>query len=188
MSKTTILNRDYIGILIFIFGFLLETIADWQKHIWRYSRHANYFGEVVLWYGIFILCCGAVGIGHISYFCKWPLIPYLGSGVALSETNAQKRYGDRSDFQAYCASTSKIIFMASKKDQFSWFGGVSFEIYPQVSLGTSHDSTRCLDSKWPYLMTLLEADSTRNSKSRLDSPRSEAYPQVTHNALTITRD
>ena len=59
-----------MGIIIWIFGFSVETIADAQKNafknahpndfvqsgIWRYSRYANYNGEITLWIGMFILC------------------------------------------------------------------------------------------------------------------------------------
>ena len=60
----------YIGMLVFIFGFVIEIIADWQKStfrknpenkdqfichgLWYYSRHPNYFGEIILWFDLHI--------------------------------------------------------------------------------------------------------------------------------------
>lgn len=132
-SQSSLIWSDYIGILVFIFGFSVETIADYQKQvfkktnprdfiqsgIWKYSRYANYFGEVVLWYGIFILSCAGVIESWQWVIVISPLfvnfLLYFGSGVALSEAGAQKRYGARQDFQLYCARTSKFFLWPPKQ-------------------------------------------------------------------------
>lgn len=59
--------QDGLGIALWGVGFLLETVADQQKFsfknapgnrskmctvgLWRYSRHPNYFGEMLCWFG-----------------------------------------------------------------------------------------------------------------------------------------
>lgn len=67
----------YIGLVIFTIGFGIESIADAQllrfqrqrvdneevldKGLWAYSRHPNYFGEAMVWWGFFIISVGING-------------------------------------------------------------------------------------------------------------------------------
>ena len=64
--------------------------------LWRYTRHPNYFGESVLWWGIWIISC-SVQWGWASFFA--PLIISLlvrfVSGVPLLE----KKYSEREDWK-----------------------------------------------------------------------------------------
>ena len=78
-ALTTIINNvplsgdivAYVGIVVWVLGFLFEVISDEQKKrfhhesknsgdfisdgLWRYTRHPNYFGEIMLWSGIAII-------------------------------------------------------------------------------------------------------------------------------------
>lgn len=107
-ASQSILWSDYVGFSLFAIGFLFEVIGDAQltKHIantdpekgkfcktglWRYTRHPNYFGEALLWWGFFIVALG-VPKGYLTFFS--PLIISLllryVSGVPLLERKARK--------------------------------------------------------------------------------------------------
>ena len=74
----------YVGVFIFLLGFLIEIIADWQKTtfrsnpinkdqfisqgLWSYSRHPNYFGEITLWLGIAIMSFSSLSNGKCSIY------------------------------------------------------------------------------------------------------------------------
>jgi len=119
---------DVFGLTIWTIGFFFEVIADWQlskfkkspdnkgkimqKGLWHYSRHPNYFGEVTLWWGIFLI---ALGLPSGFYTLVGPititiLILFI-SGIPLLE----KRYAGRPDFEEYKKRTSVFIPLKPKK-------------------------------------------------------------------------
>lgn len=114
---------DYIGIAVWIFGFVFEVVGDTQlkNHIadktpgkkkfinsglWKYTRHPNYFGEAVLWWGIYLLAC-SVKWGWITIFAP-AFITYLVrflSGVPLLE----KKYKGNPEWEEYCARVNVFV-------------------------------------------------------------------------------
>jgi len=91
--------RDLVGIALFAMGFAFEAVADWQlvrfkrepsnrgrilrTGLWARSRHPNYFGEAVLWWGLGLL---AAPTGGWLAFVGPALITFLlmkVSGVAM---------------------------------------------------------------------------------------------------------
>ena len=119
-----------IGIGMFSVGFTIEAWADYSKfnhklngekwctsELWKYSRHPNYFGNILLWFGIFVFC----------YSYEVPLWTVIGplwttflllfvSGIPLLEASADKKYGDDSEYFRYKSNTSVLIpwFNSSK--------------------------------------------------------------------------
>jgi steroid 5-alpha reductase family enzyme len=116
-----------IGGLIWGIGFAFEAIGDYQLSIfiknkphktdimqtglWRYTRHPNYFGEVLVWCGIFIITLplqhGFWGI--ISPLTITFLLLYV-SGIPMLEA----KYKDNEAFQAYKRQTSAFFPMPPK--------------------------------------------------------------------------
>lgn len=119
---------EIAGLLVFLAGFLTETIADQQllkfkkqpgnkgkiitTGLWKYSRHPNYFGEALLWWGIFIVSAGTQywWAGVISPIIMSLLLRF-GSGVPMLE----KKYRSREDFIKYAEKTPVFVPFFGKK-------------------------------------------------------------------------
>ena len=126
----------YIGMLVFIAGFVFEIIADWQKSIfrknpenkdrfiahglWSYSRHPNYFGEITLWLGISIMSFSSLSgwqyITLISPLFTYILLVYI-SGVRILEISGREKWGHLESYQKY-VQTTPSLFPFSKL--FNW--------------------------------------------------------------------
>ena len=119
----------YLGLLLFLFGFIIEIVADYQKTLfrekpinknkfitsglWSYSRHPNYMGEIVLWFGISIMSISSLsGIEYITLIS--PVFVYLLltriSGVNFLEESANKKWGHLGEYKDYISKTPKIFF------------------------------------------------------------------------------
>jgi len=122
-----------IGLVIWVVGFGIEVIADRQKTqfkedisnkgkfisqgLWAYSRHPNYFGEIMLWTGVFVISIpvlqGWQWISIISPIFIFLLLKYV-SGVNMLEKIADKRWGGQADYEAYKKRTSELILLPSR--------------------------------------------------------------------------
>lgn len=117
---------DYVGIGLWIFGFLFEVIADYQKSqfranpdnknkfidsgLWSISRHPNYFGEIVLWLGITLSAFS--GTQSWIVFITPVFVAFLlifVSGIPLLEQKADERFGLDEKYQDYKRSTPTLI-------------------------------------------------------------------------------
>ena len=84
------------GLLLILGGALLELIADYQMQtfrkqtqdrtqlirtgVWRHSRHPNYLGEIIVWWGVFLVLLSAypaywyLGLGALTNTCLFLFI------------------------------------------------------------------------------------------------------------------
>ena len=122
-------NVFYIGLLIFILGFTIEVVADHQKTVfrkdlnnkdkfistglWSYSRHPNYFGEILLWLGIAVMSFSSLeGFQYftlISPIFVYILLVYI-SGIRMLENQANKKWGHLDSYKEYLKNTPRLFF------------------------------------------------------------------------------
>jgi steroid 5-alpha reductase family enzyme len=114
---------DAAGLTLFAVGFACEAVADVQlarfkrdpahagrvmdRGLWRYSRHPNYFGEAVLWWGIGLI--GATTPGGWLGLAGPALMTFLllrVSGVTLLERGLR---ATKPEYAAYAARTSAFV-------------------------------------------------------------------------------
>ncbi|UOQ86878.1 DUF1295 domain-containing protein [Gracilibacillus salinarum] len=117
----------YIGIMIWIIGFIFESVGDYQlkQHrtknagtiithgLWKYTRHPNYFGEAVMWYGISMMA-SSHPMGLVSFVSPLLLTFFLLkiSGVPLLEKKLKTKKG----YLTYMRRTNKFIPGPPKND------------------------------------------------------------------------
>jgi len=120
---------DYVGMVLFAIGLIIETIADQQKFnyrnnpdnkghwcesgLWSWSRHPNYFGEMLVWWGAFTLSIAILNEGKLWTSIMSPLfamaILLFLSGIPLLETKADDKYKGDESYIEYKNSTSPLI-------------------------------------------------------------------------------
>lgn len=113
----------WLGLAIWTAGFAFEVVGDAQLRrfkaqpanqgkllttgFWAWSRHPNYFGEALLWWGLFLISLTG-DISRLWLIFSPALITFLllrVSGVPLLE----QKYAGRPDWEAYKTRTGKFI-------------------------------------------------------------------------------
>ena len=119
---------DYVAFAIGIVAVTIEFVADeqmknfttdpenkgkvMQSGLWKYSRHPNYFGEVLFWLSLFLFALAVsmehlwTGIGVISM-----LILFLFGSIPMMDKRSLER---RSEFKQYMQRTSGFILLPPK--------------------------------------------------------------------------
>lgn len=116
---------DSIGSVVWSLGFLIEVISDWQRNratrtapdavctqgLWRFSRHPNYFGELVLWSGISIM---ALSVPHGIYGLIAPVALTAWLLLVAIPQNEQMM-ASKPEYAAYQQRTSALFPWKPKK-------------------------------------------------------------------------
>ena len=117
-----------VGVVLWVVGFFFEAVGDWQlrRHLknpvnsgltlmtglWKYTRHPNYFGEVMQWWGIW-LCVIELPYGWVTIIgpLTITLLIFKVSGISLLE----RAMAGRADFESYKLRTSRFFPLPPKK-------------------------------------------------------------------------
>lgn len=120
---------DYAGAAVWLVGFGFESIGDWQlarfkgdpanagkvmdRGLWRYTRHPNYFGDAVLWWGMFLVAASRPE-NLLVVFAPVVMTVLLTrvSGVPLLEASLKRR---REGYEEYVRRTSGFIPLPPKR-------------------------------------------------------------------------
>jgi steroid 5-alpha reductase family enzyme len=119
----------FVGLGVWVMGLSIESLSDYQKGrfkadnanknkwidsgIWHYSRHPNYFGEIIIWIGVYIFCFSALSnlqryIGLVSPAAIIILLLFV-SGVPALEKSAERKWGSNPKYREYRDKTNLII-------------------------------------------------------------------------------
>jgi len=125
--------QSYLGWSMWTLGFLFEVVADWQKStfkadpankgqfintgLWSLSQHPNYFGEILLWSGLFV-AASSVFRGSQYLAVLSPVFIHLlitrVSGIPMLKEAGMKRWGDVPEYKEYLKNTPELVPFTKK--------------------------------------------------------------------------
>lgn len=123
-----------VGLALWVAGFAIEVTADRQKSafrsdpanksrfittgLWAWSRHPNYFGEILLWTGIAVIAFpvlqGWQYVLLISPVFVYTLLTRI-SGLPMLEAKAKAKWGDEPAYQEYRANTPALMLRPPRR-------------------------------------------------------------------------
>ena len=126
----------YVGIGVWTIGILIEIVADQQKSafradpanqgkfidtgLWAWSRHPNYFGEIVLWTGMAIIAIPVLEGWQWATLISPVFVAFLltkVSGVPMLEKAADERWGGQEDYEEYKRNTPVLVMKPPSRDR-----------------------------------------------------------------------
>lgn len=121
---------EWLGLGVAVVGIVGEAIADWQSQafkkmknlkktildtgLWRYSRHPNYFFEIVAWIGFAVAAAGFAW-GWVALSCPLLITYFLlrVTGVPLTEKHSIETHGE--EYRQYQRTTNRLIPWTPRK-------------------------------------------------------------------------
>jgi steroid 5-alpha reductase family enzyme len=113
---------DGLAVAVWLIGFLFESLADWQlarfkaqpgnkgqllsTGLWRYTRHPNYFGDALQWWGFYLLAVSAGGWATMFSPVVMTLLLRYVSGVRMLEKSSMAQ---KPGFAEYAARTNAFF-------------------------------------------------------------------------------
>ena len=126
----------FVGLLLWVCGFGFEVLADGQKWrfrsdpantgefirsgLWKWSRHPNYFGEILLWMGVAVIAAPVLRSWQWATMISPVFVALLltrVSGVPMLEKRADERWGGQADYESYRRRTSVLIPRPPRKEE-----------------------------------------------------------------------
>ena len=125
----------YVGIAIWASGMLIEIVSDRQKSafrsdpansgrfittgLWAWSRHPNYFGEILLWTGMAVIAVPILQGWQWATLISPVFVFFLltkVSGVPMLEDAADERWGGQDDYEAYKRNTPVLLLRPPRRN------------------------------------------------------------------------
>lgn len=126
-ESSTLSLISIVGVLVWLVGYFFETVGDWQldkfiaskpapgeilsSGLWKYTRHPNYFGEVTMWWGVWIMVV-SLPLSYIALISPVTITFLIlkVSGIPMLE----KSFADNQNFQEYKKRTSAFFPLPPK--------------------------------------------------------------------------
>jgi steroid 5-alpha reductase family enzyme len=130
-GPAALLWTDIIGAAVFLTGFVIESVADAQKlafrlnpsnrgpqgkfidsGLWSYARYPQYFGEILVWWGMYCFCAGGLAgaqhVGVVSPVFEALLLCFV-SGIPPQEKQVNARWASTQAYKDYRARTNLLV-------------------------------------------------------------------------------